>query len=354
MSINSEKRFPFVQGAVHVTRMVTDMLCLSGHEFTDSGATSDRVSKQSWWNLLDEENSIERIFCMAFLLLDTNFTETNASKNDFFRVIQETRLQMTYLLNLQPQTVDELWHSWIEMRASRPRHQMNVPAKSESINAVKEVEEDADTIDGDNEEKLETKELENRIAEYSTDQIETGEKERAESDLEDLQKYLPRLLTDSEILTQNHIAKLEAALPTSYQGYNWTLVFSTAKHGENMSRLYQLAKDYQATILVIKDVNGVIFGGFTPSKWRIEAEYFGTGESFLFSFKDAFNAYRWTEKNPYFMLANEDSIAMGGGGSFGLFLDEDLKGGTSGPCETYDNPCLASDEDFSSVVIELW
>ena len=67
-----------------------------------------------------------------------------------------------------------------------------------------------------------------------------------------------------------------------------------------------------------------------------------------------FKSYRWTEANSYFMLANEDSVAMGGGGEFGLYLDGDLKSGTSGDSETFGNKCLTLTEDFDIAEVELW
>jgi hypothetical protein len=71
----------------------------------------------------------------------------------------------------------------------------------------------------------------------------------------------------------------------------------------------------------------------------------------LFALKDGgLQKYGWTQKNNYFMLANEDSIAMGGGGNFGIYLDCDLFGGTSGACETYGSPMLSGQEEFQCAV----
>ncbi len=64
--------------------------------------------------------------------------------------------------------------------------------------------------------------------------------------------------------------------------------------------------------------------------------------------------YNWSGQNNFFMLSNEDSLAMGGGGAFAIYLDEKLKDGTSGECKTFGSPCLASEEDFEVVDLELW
>lgn len=118
-----------------------------------------------------------------------------------------------------------------------------------------------------------------------------------------------------------------------------------------------------------------LVGGFASEPWRVEAQYYGTGESFLFRYVDGkFESYHWTGKNAYFLLAKEDCIAMGGGcafaargafaappdpmrrrsGHFGLYLDGDLLHGTSGPSETFGNPPLTQSSHFTCVELEVW
>lgn len=69
---------------------------------------------------------------------------------------------------------------------------------------------------------------------------------------------------------------------------------------------------------------------------------------------EALQVFRWSRRNNYFMLCTDDAIGFGGGGAFGLFLDEELSRGTSGPCVTFDSPPLAADQDFACVEVELW
>eukprot|EP00594_Rhizosolenia_setigera_P018482 CAMPEP_0178977998 /NCGR_PEP_ID=MMETSP0789-20121207/24861_1 /TAXON_ID=3005 /ORGANISM="Rhizosolenia setigera, Strain CCMP 1694" /LENGTH=459 /DNA_ID=CAMNT_0020667581 /DNA_START=364 /DNA_END=1743 /DNA_ORIENTATION=- len=66
--------------------------------------------------------------------------------------------------------------------------------------------------------------------------------------------------------------------------------------------------------------------------------------------KKQLNIYRWTGKNNYNQLihVNESRIAMGGGGScgtFGLCIEDSFLSGSSGSCETFDNPPLALGRD---------
>lgn len=70
-------------------------------------------------------------------------------------------------------------------------------------------------------------------------------------------------------------------------------------------------------------------------------------------------AWHWHRRadnvvNSFFMYACHDSIAVGGGTDFALWLDADLEHGHSGPCDTFGSPGLSSEEDFGVGHLELW
>jgi hypothetical protein len=80
----------------------------------------------------------------------------------------------------------------------------------------------------------------------------------------------------------------------------------------------------------------------------------GAGESFLFTFKDQrFMKYTWTRANSYFQLSNASGLAMGGGGHFGLYLDQDLYHGSSDTCSTFGSPSLSPGKLFEVVALEV-
>lgn len=97
--------------------------------------------------------------------------------------------------------------------------------------------------------------------------------------------------------------------------------------------------------------------------WRNNGEvYYGDGESFVFSMeegsKERFDAYKWKEgNNEYFVLSNDEALAMGGNG-FAFFLDGDLFTGTTGASKTFGNEVNllggVGEEDFSVDCVELW
>ncbi len=70
-------------------------------------------------------------------------------------------------------------------------------------------------------------------------------------------------------------------------------------------------------------------------------------------------AWRWQrsatdERNDYFQFATPESLAVGGGGSFAIFLADDLLRGSSGISSTFGNPCLAGSLEFTVGQIEVW
>ena len=66
------------------------------------------------------------------------------------------------------------------------------------------------------------------------------------------------------------------------------------------------------------------------------------------------NVYKWSGGHSYFQFSPGTAIAMGGGGGFAWFLDQDLLYGSSGTSQTFANPCLATSKDFKCVDMEVW
>ena len=68
-------------------------------------------------------------------------------------------------------------------------------------------------------------------------------------------------------------------------------------------------------VLVIKDLEGNIFGGFCNESWRKKSLFYGTGETFLFTFKksEKITVYYWTHKNNYFMHSGTEGLCLGTG-----------------------------------------
>ncbi|KAM4632744.1 nuclear receptor coactivator 7 isoform 1-T2 [Polymixia lowei] len=168
---------------------------------------------------------------------------------------------------------------------------------------------------------------------------------------------LPILSDSSSLLQDTHIEKLACRLPARVQGYPWRLVYSTMKHGTSLKTLYRsLAEVDSPVLLVIKDMDEQIFGAFSTHPFRLSEHFYGTGETFLYSFCPEIKVFRWTGENSYFVKGNTDSLQMGGGGGghLGLWLDAELYRGTTTTCATFNNQPLSAQQDFNIHSVEVW
>ncbi|XP_012722819.2 nuclear receptor coactivator 7 isoform X1 [Fundulus heteroclitus] len=167
---------------------------------------------------------------------------------------------------------------------------------------------------------------------------------------------LPMLIEASDLLQDTHIEKLACRLPARVQGYLWRLAYSTEKHGSSLKTLYRNLADVDSPVLlVLKDMDQQIFGAFSTHPFRVSEHFYGTGETFLYSFCPEIKVYRWTGENSYFVKGNTDSLQMGGGGGhLGLWLDGELYRGTTTKCATFNNQPLSAQQDFNIHSLEVW
>ncbi|KAG7474338.1 nuclear receptor coactivator 7 isoform X1 [Solea senegalensis] len=159
---------------------------------------------------------------------------------------------------------------------------------------------------------------------------------------------VPVLNEHSQLLGDQDLEQLVAHLPARIQCHSWQLVYSTAVHGSSLKTMYRNMKGLDSPVLlVVKDMNKKVFGAFSTVPFRVSKYYYGTGETFLFSFNPTFQVYRWSGENSYLVNGKMDSLQIGGGGNgFALWLDADLNHGASFSCPTFHNAPLSNQEDF--------
>lgn len=108
-------------------------------------------------------------------------------------------------------------------------------------------------------------------------------------------------------------------------------------------------------IVVVKDQFDNVFGGFMSHSFELRDSFFGTGECFLFKFKgDELYVYNATTVNNLYCLADEDGFGMGSGNHYGLFVDKELRKGSSYTCKTYNNDVLSDENHFKIHKLEIW
>ncbi|XP_052701606.1 oxidation resistance protein 1-like isoform X5 [Crassostrea angulata] len=167
---------------------------------------------------------------------------------------------------------------------------------------------------------------------------------------------LPELVGTSTIMQDYHLQMLSRYMPARTIGYPWRLIYSTEQHGFSLKTLYRDMQGVDSPVmLVVKDTNDNIFGALTSCELKPSDHFYGTGESFLFTFYPEFKVFKWTGDNNFFIKGNQESLSIGAGqGLFGLWFDGDLYHGQTHRCDTYDNDILTSSEDFIVKVLEAW
>uniref|UniRef100_A0A7S3PRC9 Oxidation resistance protein 1 n=1 Tax=Aplanochytrium stocchinoi TaxID=215587 RepID=A0A7S3PRC9_9STRA len=176
----------------------------------------------------------------------------------------------------------------------------------------------------------------------------------------------PRMVNDSRhssILSQRQLTKLWKKLPYRKRVSFWYMLYDSNRDGLSFLTLYNAVNAEVEAIMIMRTVEGDIFGFFSTEPWGLKTNsYYGTGESFLFSFsdsmkvKDKCDVYTWTGKNNCFMRCSDEYLAVGGGRKKGLgcafYLDSDFHG-SSRPCETFGNKSLVSSKGSSFVVRDI-
>ncbi|KAK3273585.1 hypothetical protein CYMTET_18183 [Cymbomonas tetramitiformis] len=149
-----------------------------------------------------------------------------------------------------------------------------------------------------------------------------------------------------------------AALPPAMQTSCWKLLYSTDKHESSLRGLYQTTMHRgTANLLVLRDMYGAVFGAFSPFPLAVSSCHQATEECFVFTIDSDGHLHLFPVAEPEgrFIHCNHDSLAFGGSANnFALWIDSDLRNGTSNPCFIFGSGCLASAQNFSVCDVEVW
>ncbi|XP_077309532.1 MTOR-associated protein MEAK7 [Lithobates pipiens] len=156
---------------------------------------------------------------------------------------------------------------------------------------------------------------------------------------------------------------LNSHLPSEIQ-QRWRLLFSTQIHGESFSQLCGHLVDQGPSLLVLRDSDGFIFGGFASQSWEVKPQFKGDSRCFLFTVSPHLDIYTYSGYNDHYMYLNHgqqtipNGLGMGGQHEyFGLWIDSNFGKGHSKAkprCTTYNSPQLSAKEDFTIDTMEVW
>ncbi|KAH3757890.1 TBC1 domain family member 24 [Pelomyxa schiedti] len=157
----------------------------------------------------------------------------------------------------------------------------------------------------------------------------------------------------SDLLSDLQLFRLWKLLPSRYQIMEPFVLFSTKRHGYSLSTLYTMCQGFFPLVMLIHTSTGNLLGAYIADELRILVnQFYGCGETFLFSLLPVTAKYEATRNGPNMMLLVEHKLLAvgGGGGKFGLGIDGDLHLCTSSSCTSFCNePLNQGGVDFYAV-----
>lgn len=89
----------------------------------------------------------------------------------------------------------------------------------------------------------------------------------------------------SSLLSPAMAVQISQKLPPTVALRAWGLLFDTALHGVSMRSFFAKTEGAAPALIVILDHLNCIFGGYSPEGFKLTRHYYGTGETFVFSFR---------------------------------------------------------------------
>lgn len=144
----------------------------------------------------------------------------------------------------------------------------------------------------------------------------------------------------------------------------WKLLYHSAINGLSFNTfMSNISSGDGPTVLVIKDAEGYIYGGYASQPWERQSDFYGDMKSFIFQLYPQASIFRPTGANNNLQWCainfSSDSIPNGVGfggraNHFGLFLSANFDQGHTFECTTFNSPCLSRTNRIRPEVIECW
>uniref|UniRef100_A0A1D1XH69 TLD domain-containing protein KIAA1609 n=1 Tax=Anthurium amnicola TaxID=1678845 RepID=A0A1D1XH69_9ARAE len=171
------------------------------------------------------------------------------------------------------------------------------------------------------------------------------------------------LSSDMLVMKKEYAWHIGGAL-SQHEVEEWKLLYHSAVNGLSFNTFFgNISNADGPTVLVIKDKEGYIYGGYASQPWDRRSNFYGDMKSFLFQLYPKASIFRPTGANANLQWCavnfSSDSIpnGIGFGGRanhFGLFLSASFDQGHTFTCVTFDSPCLSKTNLIQPDVIECW
>ncbi|XP_078155140.1 TLD-domain containing nucleolar protein isoform X1 [Carex rostrata] len=180
---------------------------------------------------------------------------------------------------------------------------------------------------------------------------------------------VPKLDYPSNVDSHILILKKEFAwhvggLLTPQEAENWRLLYHSSIHGLSFNTFIgNISNGDGPTVLVIRDKEGYVYGGYASQPWEKHSDFYGDMKSFLFQLHPQASIFKPSGANSniqWFGVGfSSESIpnGVGFGGKpnhFGLYLSANFDRGHTFSCTTFNSPSLSKSNYIIPDVIECW
>jgi LysM repeat protein len=164
----------------------------------------------------------------------------------------------------------------------------------------------------------------------------------------------PKFIGQSRIFKEEDIEAIRRILPYQYKEATWKLLFQLSQDGSSYITFYEKCKNLAPVLLIIKTDQEDRIGAYVSNGFKISKNFYGSGETFVFTCEPKFEAYRWQNSNQYFISSSKEDISVGGGGASAIWIDHEFLNAFSEPCPTFNSPSLSKQPRFSILDVEVW
>ncbi|KAL6514330.1 hypothetical protein OROHE_019072 [Orobanche hederae] len=143
----------------------------------------------------------------------------------------------------------------------------------------------------------------------------------------------------------------------------WKLLYHSSVHGLSFNTFSGNMLDGLPTVLIVKDRDGCIYGGYASQPWERHGGFYGDMRCFLFQLYPKASIFRPTGANhnlqwcavSFSSESIPNGIGFGGRANhFGLFISANFDEGHTMACTTFGSPCLSKTSRIYTDTIECW
>ena len=147
-------------------------------------------------------------------------------------------------------------------------------------------------------------------------------------------------------------------VPHRFQSHLPYLLFTTKVDGYSLSTLYMHIRDASPMIMVIKTMNGDVFGCYMSDSVSPNGKNTGTGEMFVFTISPHAQVYKYNTEaleSDVFLIARAKELIIGSSdkGQHAIWLHSSLTHGFTGVSNTFSNSPLVADTSKNGFKFEI-